>query len=49
MEKAKKRKGGEFLLASNLDNGMQKWHPAVHLDLIYLHIVQILWLVRAHK
>lgn len=50
MEKFKKKKGGgKFLLASNLDNGMLKWHPAVHLNLIYVHIVQILWLVHADK
>lgn len=47
MEKAVKKKNeqGKFLLASNLDNGMLKWHPTACLHLIYVHTVQILLLV----
>lgn len=52
MEKAvkkKKKEQGKFLLTSNLDNGMLKWHPTARLHLIYVHIVLILLLVRADK
>lgn len=48
MEKAKRsQEREEFLLSSSFDNGMLKWQPAVHLYLIYVHIVPILWLVHA--